>query len=859
MTQIFKHLCFVCVLCLTLINSYAQDPNFHIYLAFGQSNMEGQGDIEQQDQAVSDRFQILQSVNCDGRPQGVWRTATPPLSRCNTKLGPVDNFGKTMVANLPDNIKVGVVLVAVSGCKIEMFDKDAYQNEVASAPAWQLGAINEYGGNPYNHLLELAQQAQQEGVIKGILLHQGESNSGEQAWPSKVNKVYNDLLNDLGLNADNVPLLSGQVVDAEQGGLTAGHNTIIDNLPNTIPTAHVISASGCTHQGDNLHFSSAGYRLLGERYAETMLSLIELGGISVQFTSHTGNTNVQIGEDIELSFDASDEDGTLVSIELFDGDELLTSFDNPPYNYTFSSDEVGTHKIRAVATDNEGNVTQASINLIINVPQTPYTGTPHQIPGMIELEEFDLGGNGFAYYDDSEGSETGSTFRNEEDVDIEACTDQGGGYNIGWFAADEWLEYTVDIQGSGTYDIEIRVAVHGDGRTIDLALNDELIASEIDIPNTGGWQTWQTLTLNNVHLDAGESVLRLTMGAENYANLNKITFNAVNISNPPTTTIVSPKSISSYGPTEDILIEVEAQDSDGTVQEVALYHNGELWATDETVPYSFDWSSTDVGTHQFVAIATDDQGIEGESEPIVLIIEPIQTPYSGVPHAIPGRIEFEEYDHGGEGVGYHEENTNGNEGGAGNRNDEVDIEPSEDESNLNIGYTLENEWLAYTVDVDHTGTYDLGIRVAKDGEDGVFHLEIDGNDITGPISVPNTGGWQNWETITVSDILLNEGVQDIKVIIDANYINLNYMQFTGVITSQDEIRSEGVFPNPFDHNGLVIDGAKGARYLFRDLNGLVLKTGVYDNKAVGSNLPAGVYILELIKGNETIRLKVVKQ
>ena len=272
---------------ITITNSFGQtgpDPNFYIFLCFGQSNMEGQGTIEQQDKTVDSRFQIMEAVDCSnlGRTKGTWSTATPPLCRCSTGLCPVDYFGRTMVENLPDSIRVGVINVSVAGCKIELFDKDNYQSYVATAASWMVSIINEYGGNPYARLVDIAKLAQQDGIIKGILLHQGESNSGDSQWPSKVKKVYDDLLNDLALDPDSVPLLAGEVVNADQGGVTASMNSIIAKLPQTIPNSYVISSSGCTAGSDHLHFNSAGYREFGRRYAVKMLSLL---GYEVSETS----------------------------------------------------------------------------------------------------------------------------------------------------------------------------------------------------------------------------------------------------------------------------------------------------------------------------------------------------------------------------------------------------------------------------------------------------------------------------------------------------------------------------------------------------------------------------------------------
>jgi enterochelin esterase-like enzyme len=262
---------------LSTISVYAQDPNFHIYLSFGQSNMEGNAPIEAQDTiGINERFKILEAMDCPalGRKMGKWYTAVPPLCRCNTGLTPVDYFGRTMVEKLPDSIKVGIINVSVGGCKIELFDKDNYKDYVATAPDWMKNIIAEYDGNPYGRLLELAQLAQKDGVIKGILLHQGESNTGDTLWPKKVKLVYDNLLKDLNLKAGDIPLLAGETVNEDQGGICASMNKIIATLPETIPNAYVISSKGCPNGKDNLHFNAEGYRMLGRRYAIRMLDIL---------------------------------------------------------------------------------------------------------------------------------------------------------------------------------------------------------------------------------------------------------------------------------------------------------------------------------------------------------------------------------------------------------------------------------------------------------------------------------------------------------------------------------------------------------------------------------------------------------
>ena len=255
------------------------DPNFQIYLCFGQSNMEGNAAIEAQDKTgVNPRFMAMYTLdNANaGWTKGKWHTATPPQARPYTRLSVVDYFGRKMVDNLSDEVKVGTITVAVGGASIDLFDKDKYQSYLndANTADWLRNYAKEYGGNPYGRLIELAKIAQKSGVIKGILLHQGETNNCDQTWPSKVKKIYEDMLADLGLDAKDVPLLVGELGQKDQNAACWGHNAIIDNITATIPTAHVVSSKDCPLQSDRLHFTAEGYRMFGKRYADVMLDIL---------------------------------------------------------------------------------------------------------------------------------------------------------------------------------------------------------------------------------------------------------------------------------------------------------------------------------------------------------------------------------------------------------------------------------------------------------------------------------------------------------------------------------------------------------------------------------------------------------
>lgn len=253
------------------------DENFYVYLCFGQSNMEGQAQPETVDQTVDERFQMMACVDFTNpvRKKGEWYAATPPLVRQWTKIGMADYFGRTMVAALPQNVKVGVVDVAIGGVDIKGFMSEEVADYLKTAEQWMKNSFAEYDNDPYKRLVDMAKIAQQSGVIKGILLHQGEANRTDPLWCMKVKHVYDDLLHDLGLQARDVPLLAGQVVGEEQHGKSAIANKNVNALPKTIPTAHVISSVGCEADPDDTHhFSAEGYRTFGRRYADVMLDLM---------------------------------------------------------------------------------------------------------------------------------------------------------------------------------------------------------------------------------------------------------------------------------------------------------------------------------------------------------------------------------------------------------------------------------------------------------------------------------------------------------------------------------------------------------------------------------------------------------
>lgn len=269
------------IMLITASSTFAQktkkpDPKFYIYLCFGQSNMEAGARPEEQDKVVDERFQMLAAVDNTklNRTMGNWYVATPPINRPENAMGPVDFFGRTMVANMPEDYRVGVINVSVAGAKIELWDKNGYKTYLDSAASWMQNICKQYNGNPYQRLVDMARIAQKDGVIKGILLHQGESNSTDPEWPNKVKAIYDDLMKDLDLKPKDVPFLAGELKSKEEHGVCYAFNTdILVNLPKVLPNSYIISSQGVKGSTDQFHFNTEGMRELGKRYAIQMLKI----------------------------------------------------------------------------------------------------------------------------------------------------------------------------------------------------------------------------------------------------------------------------------------------------------------------------------------------------------------------------------------------------------------------------------------------------------------------------------------------------------------------------------------------------------------------------------------------------------
>jgi hypothetical protein len=309
----------------------------------------------------------------------------------------------------------------------------------------------------------------------------------------------------------------------------------------------------------------------------------------------------------------------------------------------------------------------------------PYLGAPVNLPGTIQAENYDKGGERVSYHDTT-AANIGGKYRMKEGVDI---TSAPGGYAVNNFEAGEWLVYSFAIATRGYYDIDLLASSKYSTGAYHVDIDARPATDVVLVANTNDWNVYKWSARRRVFLEAG--VHSMTVAADQqYFNLDAIR----------------------------------------------------------------------------VAFATV-----------------ASTPFSGTPSAVPGVIEAENYDRGGEGVAYHD-TTSGNAGGVV-RSEDVDMMAM---TSPNSGYIISNfeagEWLAYTVNVATTGDYDLEARVGSGFDNSAYHIEIDGASVTGRIVVPNSGNWDTYQWLGKKRVTLAAGQHVVRIVSENPYFGLDAIRFS---------------------------------------------------------------------------------
>ncbi len=265
---------------------------------------------------------------------------------------------------------------------------------------------------------------------------------------------------------------------------------------------------------------------------------------SVSITNPVASTLYSEGDTIAIHLNTADSDGSIMKTEYFAGTFKIGEQYGTPVVFKWAGAGPGTYSLTAVVTDNIGtSVVSAAVSITVGASASsmPYTGSALLIPGKIQVEEFNLGGNSVGYYDLT-ATNLGGAYRTGR-VDIEVCSDNGGGYDVGWTDAGEWLEYTVNITATGKYDFQNRVATQNSAKTFHIEIDGTDVTGTVTVPNTTGWQKWQTVTTANIQLTQGIRKMRIVFNTGGF-NINYV--------NTVASTLTSSQEPTAYAPSNTI-------------------------------------------------------------------------------------------------------------------------------------------------------------------------------------------------------------------------------------------------------------------------------------------------------------------
>jgi hypothetical protein len=401
------------------------------------------------------------------------------------------------------------------------------------------------------------------------------------------------------------------------------------------------------------------------------------------------------------------------------------------------------------------------------VSEGPYGGTPAAIPGTVQAENYDTGGQGLAYNVTSiNGTDNG--YRSDG-VDLEVTSDTGGGVDLGWTTGGQWFKYTVNVATAGTYTVSFRVA--GPSAVTDAFhianASGTNLSGAVNLPGTGGWQTWGTVTAN-VTLPAGQQVLTLNQDNGGW-NINYASFtsSAVTVATP----VFSPGG-GTYGTAQNVSI----SDSTGGAS-IRYTLDGSTPTSTTGTLYSGAVNISSTATLKAVGYESGDTTSAVASA--TYTISTSEGPFGGTAAAIPGTVQAENYDTGGQGVAYNVTSINGTDNGY--RSDGVDLEVCSDTGGgVDVGWESPGQWFKYTVNVATAGTYTVSFRVAApNAVTDAFHLSnASGTNLSGNVNVPATGGYQTWATVT-ANVTLPSGQQVLTLNQDTGggVWNINYASF----------------------------------------------------------------------------------
>ena len=491
--------------------------------------------------------------------------------------------------------------------------------------------------------------------------------------------------------------------------------------------------------------------------------------------------------DITVRAELVDKNRTIDSVKLYINGKLDTIMTEAPYVDKYVPTSNGKYTLKTIVYADSAKYEREGSFTAYN-PRSVFKSMT--LPGTVQAEDFDKGGDGVTYHDANSNKEgDASSYRSDcEGVDI---VNGNGGKAIGYTSTDEWLEYTVNVTQAGyyTYEAVASSGTTGSGFRLDLSDYDGMtrLTENISVPQTASndWGTYKTLTGRTlIPLKEGDQVIRLTITGSS-CNIDKINFKHVEVDNTLNMKITATPSTATVGEVTTFNLTPVNAKRDSAIANVRLYINGSLAATMKSRPFQYNYRPSAKGTVTVSAIAVDTLGHESEITKLSLTVKNKRTPYSGSGINLPGTLQAEQFDKGGEGVAFHDSDSN-DEGKASYRTDNEGVDIVTGNGGYAIGYTANGEWLEYTVNVKKNGTYGYKATVSSGTNNSGFRIGLmkNGSETTlARVSVPNTNSWDTYNTLSTEVIStkLYEGQQTIRITITGQNCNIDKIEFVCLV------------------------------------------------------------------------------
>jgi len=494
------------------------------------------------------------------------------------------------------------------------------------------------------------------------------------------------------------------------------------------------------------------------------------------------------------------------------------------------------------------DVVDAMIRQVNSNETLPFNGQ-NNIPGILYASDYDLGAMNYAYSDSDYATyhintdnfqawNQGWQYRNDG-VDIENSSDtDGNGFQVGFTSEDEWLIFSVEIQESGFYNVVTRYASTSSG-IFSMELDGIPIVDNIILYNTGSYSNFVNKLTQGIYLPEGTFKLKMKMVTGGY-NLSTVNFD---ISEE-----IPEFSIEYAEAQEDLstilLLLNQPLDTD---QGIDSSHFGVFVNSEEVSISDIEISEENP---QVIYISLDEEynflddisvSFYQESE-LESIFSEFLIPFSQFPVynnvseriIIPGIVEAEDYIYQ---EGLSTEETSDTNGG------------------LNIGYTDVGDFADYLVLVTETGDYDINFRAASENQSGSILLQlIDGSNIQNltQISLPITGGWQTWETVSATTNL-SEGSYKLRLKVIQSGFNLNWIEFdfngNSMGLDDNEMKGLRLFPNPVNEILNLYSGYETFTIEIFDIIGKKIFEADNLNSINVRHFEEGIYLLKISSGN----------